>query len=183
MVEEDSVQYWRQKYEETNEELQRVQADFSEFQETAKELEAALEQELKEAEAKSQEQQAKVNKLTKENELLKQKVKEFSAESVSLQNQIASLRSEKAQWLETKRQLEQTNDDLERKERMADATVQSLREALEKAIESSVWLQGEFEDFKRKSEETIQRQLDEIKGNNNKHSHPCVHSFFCIVLI
>lgn len=110
---------------------------------------------------------AKHSLLASQNEKLKEKLSQISRENAAdlqrLQDQIQALALSNQKLLSDRRDLEVRNDELECKNRVAEATICDLQQRLEKAVETSVWLQGEHEDYTRHSEETIQRLRDDVR--------------------
>jgi len=81
----------------------------------------------------------------------------------SLQDEIEKLKQTQKELLKDKQRLEQENDSLERRERVANASVQDLTEKLNKMIEDNAWLQTEVDEHTTKDQETMQRMKDEIR--------------------
>jgi len=73
-----------------------------------------------------------------------------------------------AELLAKKRQLEQENDDMQRREREALASVSDLTEKLDKCFEEIAWLQSELEQREEINRELIQRLRDEISEQKSE---------------
>jgi len=148
-------------------ELEDLELQFSEFQATSKEVESELEEEVQRNEKRVKELTAQINRIKMDHEEWMEKSKKNNEENVklirSLETQVEALNKAQEVWLKEKLRLERDNDDLERRERSANASVQDLTEKMSKLLEDNAWLQTEIEDQTSRSKETIQRMKDEIR--------------------
>ena len=101
--------------------LQEARLELDEFQEGSRELEAELEAQLEQAESKAREMDVLKTRLEMENEALKERLEAVQNESFvmvsSLQEEIATLTLHRDTLQKYVRELEQSNDDLERLQR------------------------------------------------------------------
>lgn len=101
--------------------LQEARLELDEFQEGSRELEAELEAQLEQAESKARELESLRNRLEMENDALRERLEAVQNESFvaisSLQEEIATLTLHRDTLQKYVRELEQTNDDLERTQR------------------------------------------------------------------
>ncbi|CAG2121892.1 unnamed protein product, partial [Medioppia subpectinata] len=142
------------------------QTELEEFQESSHELESELEAQLIQSEKRIQELTQHNSRLQSDNESLKAKFGKLSVES---QNQILELQKETAELGSANdrltcyiRELEQSNDDLERAKRALDASLQDFDTRLNQQIERNVLLENEIGE-KEELQEVIQRLKDEAR--------------------
>lgn len=93
------------------------------------------------------------------------KLEQSNRESLMLQGEINTLKNEKTQMLAYVRELEQKNDDLERKERLVTETAASIEASLHRVMEKNALLESEV-DEKENLKEQLQRLSDEKKGSS-----------------
>lgn len=165
------INYWREKAEEYKRNWEMEREDFRDFQISSKELEGELETQLEQAEKKNDELKAALERLSIELENTTSRYESTTASQnrqlTSLQEELNSLRSEKTQQQLYIRQLEQTNDDLERSKRTALASVEDFENSLNKLIERNALLEGEL-DEKQELLESVQRLKDEVRDLNQE---------------
>ena len=101
--------------------LQEARLELDEFQEGSRELEAELEAQLEQAESRARDLASIKSRLEAENEALKERLEAVQNESFvmisSLQEEIATLSLHRDTLQKYVRELEQSNDDLERSQR------------------------------------------------------------------
>jgi FtsZ-binding cell division protein ZapB len=114
-----------------------------EFQEGSRELEAELEAQLEQAESKARDLASVKSRLEVENEALRERLEAVQNESFitisSLQEEIETLSLHRDTLQKYVRELEQSNDDLERTQRYEDA---SDLDGSEKDIGQQMWIEG-----------------------------------------
>jgi len=163
----EEIEFWKSKYQEKVTELEDLEQQFAEFQDTSKEVEKELEVEFQRAEKKSKDTNAQYQRLKIDFEEALEKSRKNNEENSriirNLETQIETLKKHQDQWSKDKQRLEQDNDDLERKEREAGATAADLTEKLNKLLEDNAWLQTELEEQQSKTKESSQRMKDEIR--------------------
>lgn len=77
---QDEVLYWRQKAEDNAREAKEAREELEEFQEGSRELEAELETQLEQAEARAKEYRSLANRLQMDNDQLKDKLEQCQRE-------------------------------------------------------------------------------------------------------
>lgn len=133
------------------------------FKEQSKDYEDALEQEILEKDLKLNQYLNKIESLSDELKLFKEKVKRNEFEITNLQKEIDMLRLNLKQYDDQKRELEQLNDQWENSARYLEYTKQELEERLYHAEESAILFKGELDEISVQKEIEIQRLKDEIK--------------------
>ena len=88
---------------------------------------------------------------------------EFLREREELEKEIVNLKKEKLDSCRKVRELEQSNDDLERAQRMISESISAVESALNSAIERNAILESEI-DEKENLKERVQRLTDEARG-------------------
>ncbi|CAF0713895.1 unnamed protein product [Brachionus calyciflorus] len=158
-IDENSVLFWKQKYEE-------LSIHFDEYQKSSRDFEQELEAELKQCEEEIKELKNQNHRLNVNNELLKEKLAEMN---LGTQRQISQLQGDLAQCKAVKdemqkyiRELEQKNDDLERTNRCAMFSLGEFEAKLNEALERNAILESEL-DEKDELAETVQRLRDEAR--------------------
>ncbi|XP_054154475.1 nuclear distribution protein nudE-like 1-B [Oppia nitens] len=146
--------------------VDEYQSELEEFQESSRELEAELEAQLIQSEKRIQELTQQNTRLESENDLLKAKLSKLSVESqnqiLELQKDLAEISSQNERLTSYIRELEQSNDDLERAKRALDASLQDFDVRLNQQIERNVLLENEIGE-KEELQEVIQRLKDEAR--------------------
>ena len=162
----EEASYWKTTAEDHLQKLQDVRDEFEEFQEGSRELEAELETQLEQYEARVRDLIDVKTKLEEENEVLKEKLvclEQTSYTQVTqLQDenvQIKAVRDEMSKYI---RELEQSNDDLERAKRSTISSLESFDARLNNAIERNAFLENELEE-KEQLIITVQRLKDESR--------------------
>eukprot|EP00794_Sanderia_malayensis_P008990 gene8990-9950_t len=162
----EEAAYWRQMAEDYARKLQEARDEFDDFQEGSRELEAELEAQLEQSESRIKEFCALKQRLEDENESLKEKLESSQNEAyvqiTSLQDQNAKLRAVKEEMQKYIRELEQSNDDLERTKRATVCSLEDFEQRLNQAIERNAFLENEL-DEKEELVVSIQRLKDESR--------------------
>lgn len=173
--------------------------EFKEFQYNSKELESELEVQLELLEKGNAELQAKLERITMDNEssnvswisylFIIQKnityflinhsfsqekhdalVSRLNRQVTSLQEEVNNLKTEAAQRKDYIRQLEQANDDLERSNRNALASVEDIEDRLNQVLEKNALLEVELYE-KEELDVYVQRLKDEVRELNQELNH------------
>ncbi|EFA85161.1 Lis-interacting protein [Heterostelium album PN500] len=164
---DEEIAYWKKSLEDKQQELDDLEINFNEYQEFSKQLEEEMEGELKACEKKYSEIQSLHARTKNEYESVQDKLNNVSRESSklisSLQDEVSKLQHDRTNLLQDRRKLEQENDSLERRERVASASVSDLTFKLDKLMEENVWIQSELEESKAAADETIQRLREDIR--------------------
>ncbi|MEQ2188628.1 hypothetical protein GOODEAATRI_016962 [Goodea atripinnis] len=128
------------------------QEELLEFQEGSRELEAELETQLGQAEHRIKDLQSENQRLKNDVETLKERLEQQYSQSFKqisvLEDDLGQTRSIKEQLHKYVRELEQSNDDLERAKRFV-ATIVSLEnfeQRLNQAIERNAFLESELDE-------------------------------------
>jgi len=164
---QEEAEYWRRKYEDKDKELEELEETFTDFQQSSKELESELERELQTTEKKLKDINSQYHRLKGEQEEMSEKSRRSADDAGkkihNLQDDLEAVRKSNKEFRRDKQRLEQENDELERRVRVAEASLHDLSEKLNKTLEENAWLQTELEDRTNRSQETIQRLKDEIR--------------------
>jgi len=162
----EEATYWRQMKEEYVQKLQEIRDEYDDFQEGSRELEAELEAQLEQSESRIKELLAIKQRLEEENETLKEKLDSTQSEAyvqiTALQDENAKLRAIKDEMQKYIRELEQSNDDLERAKRATVCSLEDFEQRLNQAIERNAFLENEL-DEKEELVVTVQRLKDESR--------------------
>lgn len=163
---QEELEYWKEKALEYRQSLEEVRAEFADFQESSRELEGELEAQLDQVEKSNKDLLHRVTRLDDENEGLKNKLESQQAEAYVT---ISTLQEERVELLALKdalqkyiRQLEQSNDDLERGKRVTVSSLEDFEAKLNQAFERNAILENEL-DEKQRLAEMCQRLKDEVK--------------------
>jgi len=157
----EEIEFWKNKYTTTKSELDELEENFNEFQESSKQLEKEQEAQVKRLEQQNKDVTKKLETLQNRNEENLRQYKSASQSITTLQDELNKLKEERVIMLEVKRKLEQENDDLLRKERILTTSVQDLIEKYDKTIEEKVIIKNELEEMHVKDDELIQRLKQE----------------------
>lgn len=177
---QEELEYWKEKALEYRQSLEEARAEFADFQESSGELEGELEAQLDQVEKSNKDLLHRVTRLEDENEGLKAKLESEQAEAYVT---ISTLQEERVELLALKdalqkyiRQLEQSNDDLERGKRVTVSSLEDFEAKLNQAFERNAILENEL-DEKQRLAEMCQRLKDEVKELhselNRKHRRTC----------
>ncbi|XP_031569596.1 nuclear distribution protein nudE-like 1 isoform X2 [Actinia tenebrosa] len=162
----EEAAYWKRLSQEYEQKWLEAREELDEFQEGSRELEAELEAQLEQAEARQRELLAAKARLEAENESMKEKLEAGQNEAyltvTALQDETAQLRAVKEELQKYVRELEQANDDLERAKRATVCSLEDFEHRLNQAIERNAILENEL-DEKETLQETVQRLKDEAR--------------------
>uniref|UniRef100_A0A3B4ZIW3 Nuclear distribution protein nudE-like 1-A n=1 Tax=Stegastes partitus TaxID=144197 RepID=A0A3B4ZIW3_9TELE len=143
-----------------------AQEELLEFQEGSRELEAELEAQLGQAEHRMKDLQSENHRLKNEVETLKEKLEQQYSQSYKqismLEDDLGQTRSIKEQLHKYVRELEQSNDDLERAKRATIVSLENFEQRLNQAIERNAFLESEL-DEKESLLVSVQRLKDEAR--------------------
>uniref|UniRef100_A0A667ZHC7 NudE neurodevelopment protein 1 n=1 Tax=Myripristis murdjan TaxID=586833 RepID=A0A667ZHC7_9TELE len=136
------------------------------FQQMSRDYEAELETELKQCEARNKELLSDNNRLRMELECIKEK---FEAQHSEAFRQISTLEGDLAETTAVRdhlqkyiRELEQSNDDLERAKRATIMSLEDFEQRMNQVIERNAFLESEL-DEKENLLESVQRLKDEAR--------------------
>ncbi|KAF7664057.1 hypothetical protein LDENG_00191040 [Lucifuga dentata] len=163
---DEEINFWKAlslKYKKSCEEAQE---ELLEFQEGSRELEAELEAQLSQAEHRIRDLQSENRRLRNENESFKEKLEQQYSQSYkqisTLEDDLGQTRSIKEQLYKYVRELEQSNDDLERAKRATIVSLENFEQRLNQAIERNAFLESEL-DEKESLLVSVQRLKDEAR--------------------
>ncbi|KAK2506059.1 hypothetical protein MC885_016667 [Smutsia gigantea] len=163
---EEETAYWKELSFKYKQSFQEIRDELVEFQERSRELEAELEEQLVLAEQRNTDLQTDNQRLKYKVEALKKKLEHQYAELYKqvtvLDGDLNQTRAAKEQLHKRVRELEQANDDLERAERAAVASLEESEQRLNQAIERNAFLESEL-DEKESSLVSVQRLKGEAK--------------------
>lgn len=146
--------------------LEELQGEFDEYQQSSRELENELETQLSNYEKRNLELEVKNRNLVTENEVLRTRFERISSESHNqlndLQSKYEKVSTENEQLKSYIRDLEQSNDDLDRAKRTLDATLAEFDSRLNEQIERNELLESEIGE-KEQLQVVIQRLKDEAR--------------------
>ncbi|XP_033822249.1 nuclear distribution protein nudE homolog 1-B-like [Periophthalmus magnuspinnatus] len=163
---EDELCFWKDQAEKHQQRADEVQEELQEFQQMSRDYEAELESELKQCEGRNKDLLLDNNRLRMELENVKEK---FETQHSEASRHISTLEEE---LLETKamrdhlqkyiRELEQSNDDLERTKRATIMSLEDFEQRMNHVIERNAFLESEL-DEKENLLESVQRLKDEAR--------------------
>ncbi|CDS36588.2 nuclear distribution protein nude 1 [Echinococcus multilocularis] len=182
----NDVNYWRWKAEDYKRLWEEEKEEFREFQQNSKELETELETQLELVEKNNAELQAKVERLSIQVETSNDKhdilVGKLNRQVTNLQEEVNTLKAEVFQQKQYIRQLEQVNDDLERSNRNALASVEDIEDRLNQVLEKNALLEVELYE-KDELNVRVQRLKDEVRGEVPMFLiEGCLFTLFCSFL-
>ncbi|WVN86492.1 uncharacterized protein L203_101656 [Cryptococcus depauperatus CBS 7841] len=171
---DEEMVYYRSKFREALDMLTDTRAELEEFQQSSKELEDEMEQELAANERQQTDLKDKIKKLEYEKDELRSKSvtlqKTHSLTIASMQREMDNLRSERDKTLIALRELEMGNDQLERNERVAVSSLLDLESKYNRAIEEKTLLEQDLTS-KEELEAELQRLKDELRDANEEINH------------
>ncbi|XP_062615841.1 nuclear distribution protein nudE homolog 1-like [Saccostrea cucullata] len=163
-TQKEEIDYWRLEAERFKQDLEETREELEEFQISSRELECELEAQLEQLESKNKELLSETTKLSSENASLKEKIELLQTNShrqvSNLEDELAQVSAYKDELQRYIRELEQTNDDLERAKRATVVSLEDFEVRLNQAIERNAFLESEL-DEKETLTETVQRLKDE----------------------
>ncbi|KAM3859513.1 nuclear distribution protein nudE-like 1-A isoform 1-T1 [Diretmus argenteus] len=163
---DEEIDFWKGLSLKYKESYQEAHEELLEFQEGSRELEAELEAQLGQAEHRLRDLQSENQRLRNDAESLKEKVEQQYAQSYKqmsmLEDDLGQTRSIKEQLHKYVRELEQSNDDLERANRATIVSLENFEQRLNTAIERNAFLESEL-DEKESLLVSVQRLKDEAR--------------------
>ncbi|KAM3591408.1 uncharacterized protein V6R79_001585 [Siganus canaliculatus] len=163
---DEEIEFWRSLSLKYKSSCQEAQEELLEFQEGSRELEAELEAQLGQAEHRMKDLQSENSRLRNEVETLKDKLEQHYSQSYKqisvLEDDLGQTRSIKEQLHKYVRELEQSNDDLERAKRATIVSLENFEQRLNQAIERNAFLESEL-DEKESLLVSVQRLKDEAR--------------------
>ncbi|WVR07640.1 hypothetical protein IAU60_004682 [Kwoniella sp. DSM 27419] len=170
---QEEISHYRERYRQAMDMLTETRAELEEFQQSSKELEDEMEQELAANDKQQADLKDKIKRLEAEKDEWKAKQialqKMHSSTTSAMQREMDNLRSERDKTLVALRDLEMGNDELERNERVAVSSLLDLESKYNRAIEEKTLLEQEIIQ-KQELEEESQRLKDELRDANSEIS-------------
>ncbi|KAJ1860345.1 NADH:ubiquinone oxidoreductase [Coemansia sp. RSA 2703] len=166
---EEEIKYWREMAIDMRERYMDKELELEEFQVQSSELETELESEIARLESALAELRVRNEKYKHDIEDLKEKYQRAQLKAgedlASIERELQFVRSQQEYYKSRTRDLEQTNDDLERNERAAKSSLQAMECKLSRAMEENTHLMGEV-NTKKVLVDEVQRLKDELKDLN-----------------
>ncbi|CAB1434248.1 unnamed protein product [Pleuronectes platessa] len=163
---DEEIDFWKALSLKYKKGLQEAQEELLEFQEGSRELEAELEAQLSQAEHRLKDLQSENHRGRNEVESLKERLEQQYSQSYQqisvLEDDLGQTRSIKEHLHKYVRELEQSNDDLERAKRATIVSLETFEQRLNQAIERNAFLESEL-DEKESLLESVQRLKDEAR--------------------
>ncbi|CAH1794386.1 unnamed protein product [Owenia fusiformis] len=163
---EDEIMFWRKQAEEFKIALEDTKEELEEFQISSRELEQELEMQLDQAESKNKELTSANSRLQNEVENLQDKLTStqstYHHSMTELEDELAQVKAFKDELTKYIRELEQSNDDLERAKRATVTSLEDFELRLNQALERNAFLENEL-DEKADLSVTVQRLKDEAR--------------------
>lgn len=163
---EQELAHWHSLATKYKDSYECVKEELEEFQTSSHELEFELESQLTRAENKNKELTVTNSKLQTEVENLKEKLEKLQLSSYrqvsELETELTTVQSYGDRLQKYIRELEQTNDDLERAKRAAVVSLEDFEARLNQAIERNAFLESEL-DEKENLVVCVQRLKDEAR--------------------
>ncbi|XP_028978387.1 nuclear distribution protein nudE homolog 1 [Esox lucius] len=163
---EEELSFWKEQSAQHQLRAEQAQEELQEFQQMSRDYEAELETELKQCEARNRELLSNNNRLHMELENLQEK---YEAQHSEAFRQISTLEGDLAETTAVKdhlqkyiRELEQSNDDLERAKRATIMSLEDFEQRMNHVIERNAFLESEL-DEKENLLESVQRLKDEAR--------------------
>ncbi|CAB1337944.1 unnamed protein product [Coregonus sp. 'balchen'] len=163
---DEEIDFWKALSLKYKKNCQEAQEELLEFQEGSRELEAELETQLGQAEHRMRVLHSENSRLKNEVDSLKDKLEQQYAQSYKqinmLEDDLGQTRGIKEQLHKYVRELEQSNDDLERAKRATIVSLEDFEQRLNQAIERNAFLESEL-DEKESLLVSVQRLKDEAR--------------------
>ncbi|KAM4603830.1 nuclear distribution protein nudE homolog 1 isoform 2-T2 [Polymixia lowei] len=163
---EEGLGFWKEQADRHQQRAEEAQEELQEFQQMSRDYEAELETELKQCEARNKELLSDNNRLRMELENIREK---FEVQHSEAFRQISTLEGDLAQTTAVRdhlqkyiRELEQSNDDLERTKRATIMSLEDFEQRMNQVIERNAFLESEL-DEKENLLESVQRLKDEAR--------------------
>uniref|UniRef100_A0A3B5PY53 NudE neurodevelopment protein 1-like 1a n=1 Tax=Xiphophorus maculatus TaxID=8083 RepID=A0A3B5PY53_XIPMA len=163
---DEEIDFWKALSLKYKKGCEEAQEELLEFQEGSRELEAELEAQLGQAEHRVKDLHSENQRLKNEVETLKERLEQQYSQSFKqisvLEDDLGQTRSIKEKLHKYVRELEQSNDDLERAKRATIVSLENFEQRLNQAIERNAFLESEL-DEKESLLVSVQRLKDEAR--------------------
>ncbi|XP_077426109.1 nuclear distribution protein nudE homolog 1-like isoform X2 [Vanacampus margaritifer] len=163
---QEELGFWKEKANGDQQRADEAQEELQEFQQMSRDYEAELETELKHCEARNKELLQDNNRLRVELENIKEKFESQHTDNFkhisNLEETLAETTAVKDHLQKYIRELEQSNDDLERTKRATIMSLEDFEQRMNHVIERNAFLESEL-DEKENLLESVQRLKDEAR--------------------
>jgi len=163
---DDEIRHWKQLATDFQQKYEEAKDELEDFTTSSRELEAEMETQIEQLESQNREFRTSNDKLRTEYENLKAKFEKLQVDSrveiTDLQNELSHTDALKNELQKYIRELEQSNDDLERTKRAALSSLEDFESRLNLAIERNAFLENELDD-KDALSAAVQRLKDETR--------------------
>ncbi|XP_076001889.1 nuclear distribution protein nudE homolog 1-like [Genypterus blacodes] len=163
---EDELGFWKEQAEKHEQRAEEAQEELQEFQQMSRDYEAELEAELKQCESRNKELLSDNNRLRMELENFKEKFEVQHSEALrhisTMEDELSETKAVRDHLQKYIRELEQSNDDLERTKRATIMSLEDFEQRMNQVIERNAFLESEL-DEKENLLESVQRLKDESR--------------------
>ncbi|XP_026158540.1 nuclear distribution protein nudE homolog 1 [Mastacembelus armatus] len=163
---EEELGFWKEQAERHQQRAAEAHEELQEFQQMSRDYEAELEAELKQCEGRNKELLLDNHRLHMELESIKEKFESQHSEALrhisNLEEDLAQTRAVRDHLQKYIRELEQSNDDLERTKRATIMSLEDFEQRMNQVIERNAFLESEL-DEKENLLESVQRLKDEAR--------------------
>ncbi|KAI3352829.1 hypothetical protein L3Q82_019407, partial [Scortum barcoo] len=163
---EEELGFWKEQAQRHQQRADEAQEELQEFQQMSRDYEAELETELKQCEGRNKELLLDNNRLRMELESIKEKFEVQHSDAFrhisTLEEDLATTKAMRDHLQKYIRELEQSNDDLERTKRATIMSLEDFEQRMNHVIERNAFLESEL-DEKENLLESVQRLKDEAR--------------------
>ncbi|XP_029000678.1 nuclear distribution protein nudE homolog 1 [Betta splendens] len=163
---EEELGFWKDQALRHQQRAEEAHDELQEFQQMSRDYEAELETELKQCERRNKELLLDNNRLCMELETIKEKFETQHSEALrhisTLEDNLTETRAVRDHLQKYIRELEQSNDDLERTKRATIMSLEDFEQRMNHVIERNAFLESEL-DEKENLLESVQRLKDEAR--------------------
>ncbi|CAG5928969.1 unnamed protein product, partial [Menidia menidia] len=163
---EEELCFWKQQAQRHQQRAEEAQEELQEFQQMSRDYEAELEAELKQCEGRNKELLLDNNRLRNDLENIKEKFETQHSDALRhismLEEDLTGTRAVRDHLQKYIRELEQSNDDLERTKRATIMSLEDFEQRMNHVIERNAFLESEL-DEKENLLESVQRLKDEAR--------------------
>lgn len=163
---QEELCFWKEQAEKHQQRAEEVQEELQEFQQMSRDYEAELESELKQCEGRNKDLLYDNNRLRMELENVKEKFETQHSETLrhisTLEEALLETTNMRDHLQKYIRELEQSNDDLERTKRATIMSLEDFEQRMNQVIERNAFLESEL-DEKENLLESVQRLKDEAR--------------------
>ncbi|XP_029948956.1 nuclear distribution protein nudE homolog 1-B [Salarias fasciatus] len=163
---EEELCFWKEQAHRHQQRADEAQEELQEFQQMSRDYEAELETELKQCEGRNKELLMNNNRLRIELENMKEKFEVQHSDALrhisTMEEELGETKAVRDHLQKYIRELEQSNDDLERTKRATIMSLEDFEQRMNQVIERNAFLESEL-DEKENLLESVQRLKDEAR--------------------